>query len=387
MKRIIKNRKEAYYNRKVCYCCEKPYEQAHSFYKEMCHECGEFNLLKRQQRTDLRGYRALVTGGRVKIGFETAKLLLEMGADVVITTRFPRDAYKRYEALHNFSEFKHHLQIIGVDFRNINSIHNLILYIKDKPLDILINNAAQTVRRPAPYYRHLLKDELLASPCENIISLYGDEKKQQEQLFPHIVNQSLNSAAMSQLKLLPEDNICNPDIFPPGKLDKDGQQIDLRKMNSWMYQFEEIPILELYEVLQINLVAPVILTQQLMPLLMHSGRKSYVINVSAMEGNFFAPRKNSRHVHTNIAKAGLNMLTRTVSSHLKQFNIFMNSVDTGWITNEKPNPQNLGPDKRKTIMAIDETDGAMRILDPIIRGIGGSEDFGKLFKNYHEYPW
>ncbi len=89
-----------------------------------------------------------------------------------------------------------------------------------------------------------------------------------------------------------------------------------------------------------------------------------------------------------MAKAALNMMTRTAASHYKEYNVLMNSVDTGWITNEKPNPQNLNEDQRKTTMAIDEIDGAMRILDPIIRAIRNNEqDYGKLFKNYQEYPW
>ena len=140
--------------------------------------------------------------------------------------------------------------------------------------------------------------------------------------------------------------------------------------------------------MQINLITPFLLNTKLLPALAEHDKASYIINVSAMEGNFFAPRKHSRHPHTNMAKAALNMMTRTSAAHYKDYNILMNSVDTGWITNEKPNPENLNELNRKTLMAIDETDGAMRVLDPIIRAIQNNEkDYGKLFKNYKEYPW
>lgn len=378
----------AYFTRKVCYCCEQPYEMAHPFYKEMCPLCGELNYRKRMQRSNLAGYRALITGGRVKIGFETARLLLEMGAEVVVTTRFPNDALKRYSLLPCFSEAKDRLKIIGADFRSISSITNLIQVLKEKPLDILINNAAQTVRRPVPFYKHLWEAEKLPPAVEDVICQMKHIGTGENAFFPEIIGNGLNSVALSQLRILPEDNDDNNEtFFPEGLLDKDGQQLDLRPHNSWMYQMEEVPLLELYEVLQINLVTPFILMQQLLPLMSKPDRAAFIVNVSAMECNFYAPRKNTRHVHTNMAKAALNMITRTVAPHYKDYNVFMNSVDTGWITNEKPNPQNLGNTERKAQMAIDEIDGAMRILDPVLQGVNGAQTYGKLFKNYREYPW
>lgn len=379
---------EAYYRRHVCYCCEKPFEKPHSFYKEMCEKCGNFNYQKRMQRVDLSGYRALVTGGRIKIGFETARLLLEMGADVTVTSRFPNDTLKRFSQLENFADFQSRLHIIGADFRFVQSVQNVIDALKTQPLDILINNAAQTVRKPAPFYKHLLAGEKQAPALENIIS--NDKIKALSTVNLHSPSTSklFNSAEMSQLPILPEDMNDDEKIFPLGKFDKDGQQLDLREHNSWMYELEEVSLAEMYEVLQINLIAPFLLNTKLLPVMAQTQRASYIINVSAMEGNFYAPRKHSRHPHTNMAKAALNMMTRTSSAHYKDFGVYMNSVDTGWITNEKPNPQNLGEEEHKAQMAIDEVDGAMRILDPIITAVKGDEPaFGKLFKNYQEYPW
>lgn len=383
---------EAYYKRKVCYCCEKAYSEPHHFYREMCRECGEFNWQKRCQKANLEGYRALVTGGRVKIGFETARLLLEMGADVTVTSRFPQNTYKRYAALEGFKNFEKRLHIVGIDFRHLPSISKLINEMKKQPLDILINNAAQTVRKPAPFYKHLLNEEKNAVLIENIIDGRPCTETSQA-LIPGIsvlpaLASKLSSAEMSQAVLLPEDLVDNETIFPANRYDKDGQQLDLRKHNSWMYELEEISLVELYEVLQINLVTPFLLNTKLLPVMAQNSRNAYIINVSAMEGNFFAPRKHSRHAHTNMTKAALNMMTRTAAMHYKNYGVLMNSVDTGWITNEKPNPQDLDNSNRKTQMAIDETDGAMRVLDPIIRAVRDNEnDYGKLFKNYQEYPW
>ena len=296
---------KAYYKRKVCYCCEKEYEEPHSFYKEMCPVCGAFNWQKRTQKIDLQGYRALVTGGRIKIGFETARLLLEMGADVTVTSRFPQDTYTRFAALENFEVFKNRLHIIGVDFRHLPSVSKLVNEMKKQPLDIIINNAAQTVRKPAPFYKHLLSKEKNAPQIENIITDSSDKETSlvpaSKLSFLPALNFNLSSAEMSQIALLPEDLHNDESIFPAGQYDKDGQQLDLRPHNSWMYELEEISLIELYEVLNINLVTPFLLNTKLLPSLTQNHRTAYIINVSAMEGNFFAPRKHSRHAHTNMA--------------------------------------------------------------------------------------
>lgn len=379
---------DAYYRRHVCYCCEQPIEKPHFFYQEMCERCGDFNYQKRMQRVDLRGHRALVTGGRIKIGFETARLLLEMGADVTVTSRFPNDTLKRFQKLENFAEFESRLHIIGADFRFVESIQNVINIVQKQPLDILINNAAQTVRKPAPFYKHLLANERVLLPTQkNIISNSKMKAVANMNLNLPVQNKCLNSAEMSQLVLLPEDMLADESVFPAGKYDKDGQQLDLRNNNSWMYELEDVSLVEMYEVLQINLIAPYLLNTKLLPTLSQN-KEAFIVNVSAMEGNFYAPRKHSRHPHTNMAKAALNMMTRTAAAHYKDLGVFMNSVDTGWITNEKPNPQNLDAEQRKSIMAIDELDGAMRILDPIISVVKGEEPkYGKLFKNYKNYKW
>ena len=339
------------------------------------------------QRIDLHGHFALITGGRIKIGFETARLLLEMGADVTVTSRFPNDTLKRFERLEKFSEFRQRLHIIGADFRFVPFMQKVIELLQDKPLDILINNAAQTVRRPAPFYRHLLEGEKQLPMLQDIV--FNDKVCLPAEAKLNLPTKSkcLNAAEMSQLIMLPEDMNDDENIFPAGEYDKDGQQVDYRSNNSWMYELEDVSLTEMYEVLQVNLIAPFLLNTKLLPVLARN-EKAFIINVSAMEGNFYAPRKHSRHPHTNMAKAALNMMTRTAAVHYKNFGVYMNSVDTGWITNEKPNPGGNDGERRKSIMAIDEVDGAMRILDPIISALQSKEPvYGKLFKNYRVYNW
>lgn len=194
----------------------------------MCKDCGNFNYEKRIQRKDLSGYSALITGGRIKIGFQTAKLLLEMGADVTVTTRFPNNAYKRYAELPDFPSFKDRLHIIAADFRSLASIQSLLLKLKSSPLDILINNAAQTVRKPAPFYKHLIKEEEQKLAVPNIISTPKQTSNNalilQESFLPNLVKNNLTPAQMSQIPMLPEDYIDSASLFPPDMYDKDGQQ-------------------------------------------------------------------------------------------------------------------------------------------------------------------
>ena len=107
-----------------------------------------------------------------------------------------------------------------------------------------------------------------------------------------------------------------------------------------------------------------------------------------MEGNFSSPDKKICHPHTNMAKAALNMMTRTSAEDYAQNLIYMNSVDVGWITNEKPFPLDMPVEGRTAQKAIDEIDGAARICDPIFMAINHNiYIYGKLLKNYYPHSW
>lgn len=351
---------------RTCYVCKDEYRQLHSYYDSMCPACGDFNWEKRNQSAELHGRTALVTGARVKIGYHTALKLLRAGARVVVLTRFPRDAAVRYEREADYAEWSGRLDIYGVDLRHTPSVEIFARQLNERleRLDFIINNACQTVRRPVGYYAHLLD---LADP----LRLEG-------------------SAQLSQVALLPEDLAKDARIFPEGKLDRDLQQVDLRTVNSWRLPLAEVPTLELLEVQLVNAVAPFVLNARLKPLMMRTpGRDKHIVNVSAMEGQFYRSFKTDKHPHTNMAKAALNMLTRTSAQDYVKDGIHMNSVDTGWVTDEDPiaiaekkaEEQGFSP-------PLDIVDGAARILAPIFEGVkSGEHAWGQFFKDYRPTPW
>src|SRR5665811_1636770 len=143
-----------------CYICKQKYTEVDAFYHQLCPECAAFNHARRDGRTDLSGRRALLTGGRAKIGMYIALRLLRDGAHTTITTRFPRDAVRRFRALPDSADWLHRLRIVGIDLRDPAQVIGLADSVAGAgPLDILINNAAQTVRRSPGAYAPLANAE------------------------------------------------------------------------------------------------------------------------------------------------------------------------------------------------------------------------------------
>lgn len=343
-----------------CYVCKAPYTEVHAFYHRLCPACAGHNVRKREQRADLRGRRALLTGGRIKIGFELGLRLLRDGAEVILTTRFPNDARGRYAAQPDAPEWLDRLRVVGLDLRDLPGVESFAdhLVAHEPGLDILVNNAAQTVRRPLAFYAHLLAGEMPAL---------------------------LEARTEPTLPLLPEQK-----WFPPARFDAHGQQVDLRPDNSWSARLHEVGTLELLEVQLVNAVAPFVLAARLKPLFLRSPHaRRFVVNVSAMEGQFTRPTKTTRHPHTNMAKAALNMLTRTSAADYAADGIYMTSVDTGWITDEKPHPGAERVRAAGFFTPLDCVDGMARVYDPIARGVNepGEPFFGVFLKDYAPYPW
>jgi NAD(P)-dependent dehydrogenase (short-subunit alcohol dehydrogenase family) len=291
---------------------------------------------------------AVVTGSRVKIGYQTCLKLLRSGATVVATTRFPNSAADTYRKETDFSSWRDRLHVYGLDLRDVTGLEAFTRFLKMKyhksGIDILINNACQTIRRPRGYYVPMTEkeqklwqeaddvhrgilggcaeferlrrkiflehnehntslqvengqvpsgmnllvegapEELKAEENATVVSV--TTKSTEEISTPFDATGLSHSAAMSQMVVLPDDVGVDDEILPPGVTDINDQQLDLRTTNSWLLKMEEVSTPEMIECFMINAIGPFVLNSRLKPLMTmpndHEDR--YIINVSAMEG-------------------------------------------------------------------------------------------------------
>ncbi|KPH11058.1 SDR family oxidoreductase [Chryseobacterium sp. ERMR1:04] len=355
---------------KNCYCCNQSYAYAHSFYTRLCPKCAEQNYEKRFESADLTGRNVILTGGRVKVGLATALKILRNGANLVLTTRFPALALEQLQQEEDYNDWKDKLWVYGLDLRNLKAIQEFINFYKAnfETLDILINNAAQTIKYPDEYYLPIVKRE-----NEMLV-----EFKNIQNLIP---NQTQISNEIGKLEYAQNEETTVA-------LTRFGQPVDNRDKTSWNSTLEEVSMYELVEVNLINHIAPYFLIKELKPLMRNSlFKEKFIINVTSSEGIFSYENKTIFHPHTNMTKAALNMMTLTSAKEFEKDEIYMSAVDVGWISTGAKESLRKKQFEQGYIPPLDSVDGAARILQPIIEGIKGNYFSGVLLKNYKIHTW
>lgn len=399
-------------NPRGCYMCKTDYTLVDAFYHYLCPRCAALSHAKRDQRTDLRGKRALLTGGRAKIGMYLALRLLRDGAHTTITTRFPHDAVRRFSGLPDAADWIERLTVVGIDLRDPTQVMSLADEVAAAgPLDVLINNACQTVRRSPGSYGPLVTGESAPLPTDvrlpEMITFDRVSEAHPAAIAGALAAQPVahhdgesteharasdSAAAMTALALTAGHASLDAHLAGTA-VDAGGLLPDTQRVNSWTRTVDQVDPLELLEVQLCNAVAPFLLVSRLRPALAAAARearsgRAHVVNVSAMEGQFARKYKGAGHPHTNMAKAALNMMTRTSAAELLESDgILMNAVDTGWITDERPHAEKLRLAAEGFHAPLDLVDGAARVYDPVVRGEAGIDLSGHFLKDYEPSAW
>lgn len=319
-----------------CYVCKRRVEVTHHAESPLCVDCLAREEHKRKEAVDLSGRRALVTGGRTRLGQAVALSLLRNGAQVHVTTRFPEDARQRLASVEDSSHWKQRLHVHGLDLRDIPAVEAFAASLARQlpALEILVHNAAQTNRWPPPGF-----DELPEGERQRALKIRGD---------------------------LPQE----------------------KDFNSWVMRLHQVPTVELLEALVVNAAAPALLTGHLRTLMMSSPFPDrHVVMVVGADGQYHRKWKTSGHPHVNMSKAALHMLTRTCAEDLAQDHIYLNSVDPGWLSDERPEAQREQQAAQGFQPPLDHVAGAARVLDPVFQGIRGQAVWGLLWKDFHPALW
>ncbi|MEV2256524.1 SDR family NAD(P)-dependent oxidoreductase [Streptomyces sp. NPDC050147] len=380
-----------------CYTCKTRYVEVDYFYHQLCPDCARLNRSKRDARTDLTGKRALLTGGRAKIGMYIALRLLRDGAHTTITTRFPKDAIRRFKAMDDSADWLHRLEVVGIDLRDpAQSVALAERLAAAGPLDILINNATQTVRRLPSAYAALVEGEgapLPAGelPAHSVIGAFNSGAVDGLAALP-VGTSGLDAQQVADLALV-AGNASVARHLDGTAIDAGGLVPDVVDSNTWVQTIEQISPVELLETQLCNYTSPFILISALRPAMADAAKKassgrSYVVNVSAMEGVFGRGYKGAGHPNTNAAKAAMNMVTRTSAQEMFETDgILMTSIDTGWITDERPHYDKLRLADEGFHAPLDLVDGAARVYDPVVRGEAGEDLYGIFLKDYAPGKW
>lgn len=409
----------------TCNCCGGSFREMHHFYHQLCKDCAQLSWDKRTHTADMTGMVCVVTGGRVRIGYQIVLKLLRAGAFVLTTSRFPLDCAQRFSREEDFDCWRGRLEIVGpVELSNMRLVEHFCdqLIARFQRIHVLINNAAQTLTRAEGWHYRMgqleanaessLSEEaraLVKNPAElvTICDIACDKE-------PEIACVPQETAHESSVPLSPSQQlVCNAtssnhigaiernwseaiDLadFPKGKLDASGQPLDLTAQNSWDRKLCDVSTMELLQTLAANAAAPFIMCSRLASVLEPPTKEDpfgHIVNVQALEGKFSVKKKSRCHPHTNMAKAALNMLTHTSANDLFRRRILMNNADTGWVTDMASGGVGPMAATHATFVEVpmDEIDGASRVLDPVFSHLNDPTWLirGKLFKDYRVVNW
>eukprot|EP01062_Namystynia_karyoxenos_P076192 TRINITY_DN7435_c0_g1_i1.p1 TRINITY_DN7435_c0_g1~~TRINITY_DN7435_c0_g1_i1.p1 ORF type:complete len:560 (+),score=129.32 TRINITY_DN7435_c0_g1_i1:98-1777(+) len=392
----------ALHRARSCHTCRMPYRDLHHFYHRLCRDCGDFNFAKRSLTRDLRGKHVLLTGARIKIGFQVALKLLRCGAILWATTRFPADALQRFLNEDDHAEWIDRLHLHRLDLRDLWAVGQFCSYLSGKVpcLFAAVHNAAQTIARPPEYHSALEAKELAscATPLPHI----------EPDWHAWVTGSQGDAAQLSGVTGAPR--ITAPPVADPshggalalaaGALRAPGPPVtadmhdtaqeatDQRATTSWSLKLGDVTCEEAAGVMAANALAPLEMNARLKPLLLRRPpeaphERHFIVNVSAMEGQF-SRNKSVHHPHTNMAKAALNMMTRTSGADYAGDGIMMTSVDTGWVTDMAPHPVRKSNAERGLHCPLDEVDAAARVLDPILTD---SDQHSVFLKDFRVTDW
>jgi NAD(P)-dependent dehydrogenase (short-subunit alcohol dehydrogenase family) len=359
---------------RICYICRFRITQAHRLYPSLCHPCGEFcmssSAISLPSNLDLHSKTAVVTGGRVNLGFHTALRLLRCGARVIVSTRYPCDALERYRNEHDAEQWISRLRIMGADFRTAKDVFALVKAILGclhewgtSKLDILINNAAQTLTDSIEREERQIQREWLLMSADS-----GEDRLVQDNDTDYTPR--LRGGQSDRL-LIENNNVPNPE-----------------RQSSWVQRMSEIPYEDIISAHSVNTFVPFILIRELMPYMRRDSEASpiddaspkkpsaYIVNVTSREG---LPErrqaKNGQHVHTNMSKAALNMLTETEAGKAwKEGRVALNAVDPGYMSAPPEWMRMIGREGEET--PLNWEDGVGRVLWVVAKGKRRTLPFG-----------
>jgi NAD(P)-dependent dehydrogenase (short-subunit alcohol dehydrogenase family) len=360
--------------KRVCYNCKKWHDMNYTFsrYKYMCFDCGIYNYKMEKEIADMTNMTAFITGIRHTIGYSLALKMLRNNCTVIGTSRFPMCALYNYQQESDYDLWKDRLIICQCDFLNIDSVNKTIELVKSYKPHIIINNACQTVRPSRGYYERVigveteLKKRIICDKQEN---LGNNQIIKVETDIAH-VNQ------WSKLHNISKVEVGTDFIIPVNSM-RNIKDLTLDPINnSWHLQLEQVSMTELLEVNAINQIVPTIIIQQLLE---HMSKPAFIIQVSAKEGTFASNKKSEMgmHPHTNMCKAGMNMLIRTLYESKKPGYYFY-AVDPGYVS---------GPNLDDQDYPLSADDGAQRCIYPIISYMKGKPLEQGHWKNYKLRSW